>query len=79
MEGEMNFQNIDKFGGKKQVMSDVKLEFSLLNLFCRYTCLVCSYRPVFDTVDMLTVHRKGKKHLEGKTCLCLGSDFKSIV
>ncbi|GAA6217208.1 sodium channel modifier 1 [Lates japonicus] len=31
----------------------------------RYTCLVCSYRPVFDTVDMLTVHRKGKRHLEG--------------
>ncbi|XP_029959716.1 sodium channel modifier 1 [Salarias fasciatus] len=31
----------------------------------RYTCLVCAYRPVFDTVDMLTVHRKGKKHLEG--------------
>ncbi|XP_049585416.1 sodium channel modifier 1 isoform X4 [Syngnathus scovelli] len=31
----------------------------------RYTCLVCHYRPVFDTVDMLTVHRKGKRHLEG--------------
>lgn len=31
----------------------------------RYTCLVCSYRPVFDTVDILMVHRKGKKHLEG--------------
>ncbi|KAJ8354626.1 hypothetical protein SKAU_G00221930 [Synaphobranchus kaupii] len=31
----------------------------------RYTCVVCSYRPVFDTVDMLTVHRKGKRHLEG--------------
>ncbi|XP_015241370.1 PREDICTED: sodium channel modifier 1 isoform X1 [Cyprinodon variegatus] len=31
----------------------------------RYACLVCSYRPVFDTVDMLTVHRQGKKHLEG--------------
>ncbi|XP_019719371.1 sodium channel modifier 1 isoform X2 [Hippocampus comes] len=31
----------------------------------RYTCLVCNYRPVFDTVDMLTVHRKGKRHLEG--------------
>ncbi|XP_051813038.1 sodium channel modifier 1 isoform X2 [Acanthochromis polyacanthus] len=30
----------------------------------RYTCLVCSYRPVFDTVDMLAVHRKGKRHLE---------------
>ncbi|XP_076592923.1 sodium channel modifier 1 [Chaetodon auriga] len=31
----------------------------------RYTCLMCSYRPVFDTVEMLTVHRKGKRHLEG--------------
>ncbi|XP_028325904.1 sodium channel modifier 1 [Gouania willdenowi] len=31
----------------------------------RYTCLVCSYRPVFDTVDTLTVHRQGKKHIEG--------------
>ncbi|XP_052000035.1 sodium channel modifier 1 [Xyrauchen texanus] len=31
----------------------------------RYTCTVCSHRPVFDTVDMLTVHRKGKRHLEG--------------
>ncbi|XP_026862489.1 sodium channel modifier 1 [Electrophorus electricus] len=31
----------------------------------RYSCLVCSHRPVFDTVDMLTVHRKGKRHLEG--------------
>ncbi|KAM9488109.1 sodium channel modifier 1 isoform 2-T2 [Clarias gariepinus] len=31
----------------------------------RYCCLVCSHRPVFDTVDMLTVHRKGKRHLEG--------------
>ncbi|XP_034467273.1 sodium channel modifier 1 [Hippoglossus hippoglossus] len=31
----------------------------------RYSCTVCSYRPVFDTVDMLTVHRNGKKHLEG--------------
>ncbi|XP_060777932.1 sodium channel modifier 1 isoform X2 [Neoarius graeffei] len=31
----------------------------------RYSCLVCSHRPTFDTVDMLTVHRKGKRHLEG--------------
>lgn len=31
----------------------------------RYTCLVCFHRPVFDTVDTLTVHRKGKRHLEG--------------
>ncbi|KPP80063.1 sodium channel modifier 1-like [Scleropages formosus] len=31
----------------------------------RYTCLVCSYRPVFDTLDMLALHRQGKRHLEG--------------
>ncbi|KAM8870920.1 sodium channel modifier 1 [Spinachia spinachia] len=31
----------------------------------RYSCVVCSYRPVFDTVDTLTVHRNGKRHLEG--------------
>ncbi|KAK7157852.1 hypothetical protein R3I93_009139 [Phoxinus phoxinus] len=31
----------------------------------RYSCVVCSHRPVFDTVDMLMVHRKGKRHLEG--------------
>ncbi|KAA0703385.1 Sodium channel modifier 1 [Triplophysa tibetana] len=31
----------------------------------RYTCLVCSHRPVFDTVGVLMVHRKGKRHLEG--------------
>ncbi|XP_062888670.1 sodium channel modifier 1 [Mobula hypostoma] len=29
----------------------------------RYACSVCSYRPVFDTVDMLAVHRAGKKHI----------------
>ncbi|XP_051901874.1 sodium channel modifier 1 [Pristis pectinata] len=29
----------------------------------RYACSVCSYRPVFDTVDMLAVHRTGKKHI----------------
>ncbi|XP_073495487.1 sodium channel modifier 1 isoform X2 [Phyllobates terribilis] len=27
-----------------------------------YACTVCHHRPVFDTVDMLSVHRKGKKH-----------------
>ncbi|XP_069796331.1 sodium channel modifier 1 isoform X2 [Narcine bancroftii] len=29
----------------------------------RYACSVCSYRPVFDTVDMLAAHRTGKKHI----------------
>ncbi|KAM4662101.1 sodium channel modifier 1-like [Discoglossus pictus] len=29
----------------------------------RYACTVCPHRPVFDTMDMLTVHRNGKKHI----------------
>lgn len=29
----------------------------------RYACSVCFHRPVFDTLDMLTVHRSGKKHV----------------
>uniref|UniRef100_A0A8C3J2M0 Sodium channel modifier 1 n=1 Tax=Calidris pygmaea TaxID=425635 RepID=A0A8C3J2M0_9CHAR len=28
----------------------------------RYACTVCAHRPVFDTLDVLTVHRAGKKH-----------------
>uniref|UniRef100_A0A8C5RCU0 Sodium channel modifier 1 n=1 Tax=Laticauda laticaudata TaxID=8630 RepID=A0A8C5RCU0_LATLA len=31
----------------------------------RYSCTVCFQRPVFDTLDMLTIHRSGKKHLAG--------------
>ncbi|XP_060068285.1 sodium channel modifier 1-like [Ylistrum balloti] len=29
----------------------------------RFACLVCGHRPVFDTVDMLILHRQGKKHM----------------
>lgn len=28
----------------------------------RYACTVCHHRPVFDTIDMLSIHRNGKKH-----------------
>ncbi|NXO53629.1 SCNM1 protein, partial [Aramus guarauna] len=28
----------------------------------RYACTVCAHRPIFDTLDVLTVHRAGKKH-----------------
>ncbi|XP_067878856.1 sodium channel modifier 1 isoform X2 [Heterodontus francisci] len=31
----------------------------------RYACSVCYNRPVFDTVDMLAVHRTGKRHVAG--------------
>ncbi|KAK2497290.1 hypothetical protein MC885_020239 [Smutsia gigantea] len=29
----------------------------------RFACAICPYRPVLDTVAMLTAHRAGKKHL----------------
>ncbi|XP_069805913.1 sodium channel modifier 1 isoform X1 [Dendropsophus ebraccatus] len=29
----------------------------------QYACTVCHHRPVFDTIDMLSVHRRGKKHI----------------
>ncbi|XP_067656138.1 uncharacterized protein [Haliotis asinina] len=28
----------------------------------RFACVVCHHKPVFDTVDMLAVHRGGKRH-----------------
>jgi hypothetical protein len=30
----------------------------------RYVCIVCPARHVFDTIEMLAVHREGKKHRE---------------
>ncbi|NWZ57299.1 SCNM1 protein, partial [Haliaeetus albicilla] len=32
----------------------------------RYACTVCAHRPIFDTLDVLTVHRAGKKHMGSK-------------
>jgi len=29
----------------------------------KLTCLVCIQRPIFDTINMLANHRKGKKHI----------------
>ncbi|CAH1800089.1 unnamed protein product [Owenia fusiformis] len=30
----------------------------------RYSCKVCHHRPVFDTVNVLALHRSSKKHLQ---------------
>ncbi|KAM6294230.1 sodium channel modifier 1-like [Aegotheles albertisi] len=37
-------------------------EEALLLRSGRYACTVCAHRPVFDTLDVLAVHRAGKKH-----------------
>jgi hypothetical protein len=34
-------------------------------LFFRLSCTVCYHRPIFDTLEMLLVHRQGKKHAAG--------------
>ncbi|KAM4013344.1 sodium channel modifier 1-like [Anomaloglossus baeobatrachus] len=52
---------------KKRRVADLLASFipedeALLLKNGRYACTVCYHRPVFDTIDMLTVHRKGKKH-----------------
>lgn len=31
----------------------------------RLTCMICIQRPIFDTINILSIHRKGKKHLNG--------------
>lgn len=29
----------------------------------KYSCTLCAHRPVLDTIEMLALHRKGKRHL----------------
>lgn len=52
---------------------DIPEEEALLTKNGRFACLVCANKPIFDTVNVLAVHRSGKKH---KTCKfdlsCLG-------
>ncbi|XP_030044062.1 sodium channel modifier 1 isoform X2 [Microcaecilia unicolor] len=53
---------------KKRRVADLLASFipeeeALLLKNGRYACTVCAQRPVFDTLDMLAVHRTGKKHI----------------
>ncbi|XP_030329901.1 sodium channel modifier 1 isoform X1 [Strigops habroptila] len=54
-------------------------EEALLLRSGRYACMVCAHRPVFDTLDVLTVHRAGKKHMSslqrfyGRKCSLQGT------
>ncbi|XP_061166840.1 sodium channel modifier 1-like [Saccostrea echinata] len=47
---------------KELFAEDIPEDEALLTSNGRFACLVCTYRPVFDTVIMLSQHRKGKKH-----------------
>ena len=53
--------------------SSSSLEWNLLILankgtllFSRIACVVCSHKPIFDTIQMLAVHRGGRKHIASK-------------
>ncbi|NXA43873.1 SCNM1 protein, partial [Eudromia elegans] len=41
-------------------------EEALLLRSGRYACTVCPHRPIFDTLEVLAVHRAGKKHVAGE-------------
>ncbi|KAM8826562.1 sodium channel modifier 1 isoform 1-T2 [Synchiropus picturatus] len=44
----------------------------------RLSCAVCATRPVFDNVQMLAVHRRGRKHLAGaKRFFCRKIEIKN--
>ena len=43
--------------------SNIPKDEALLTKNGRYVCLVCRSLPLFDTVAMLTLHRKGKTHM----------------
>ncbi|XP_064634985.1 sodium channel modifier 1-like [Lineus longissimus] len=43
--------------------NDIPVGEALLCSNGRFSCSVCKHKPVFDTINMLAVHRKGKKHL----------------
>ncbi|XP_062575952.1 sodium channel modifier 1-like [Saccostrea cucullata] len=47
---------------KELFAEDIPEDEALLTSNGRFACLVCTNRPVFDTVIMLSQHRKGKKH-----------------
>lgn len=54
--------NLRKRRIKELLAEEVPEEEAKLLCNGRFACLVCSHRPIFDTVIMLSVHRKGKKH-----------------
>ncbi|XP_066465143.1 sodium channel modifier 1 [Eleutherodactylus coqui] len=53
---------------KKRRVADLLASYipedeALLTKNGSYACTVCHHRPVFNTVEMLVVHRNGKKHM----------------
>ena len=49
--------------GKLILLSIIIISFTVP--LVRFACTVCDSRPVFDNLMVLSVHRRGKKHIKG--------------
>ncbi|KAH8035154.1 hypothetical protein HPB51_004395 [Rhipicephalus microplus] len=45
------------------LVSHIPEDEALLLKNGKYACTLCPHRPVLDTIEMLAMHRKGKRHL----------------
>ncbi|CAL1535369.1 unnamed protein product [Lymnaea stagnalis] len=48
---------------KELLSEDIPEDEAKLLCNGRFACTVCQHNPIFDTVNMLSIHRNGKKHL----------------
>ncbi|XP_059168535.1 sodium channel modifier 1-like [Physella acuta] len=48
---------------KELLSEDIPADEAKLLCNGRFACTVCPHNPIFDTVNILNVHRNGKKHL----------------
>ena len=60
------FQNIQKRQVNDLLSQDIPQDEARLERNGKYLCLVCAHKPIIDTIAMLVLHRKGRKHLQWK-------------
>ncbi|XP_075527873.1 sodium channel modifier 1-like [Dermacentor variabilis] len=56
-------QDLQKRRVSEILVSHIPEDEALLLKNGKYACTLCSHRPVLDTIEMLAMHRKGKRHL----------------
>ncbi|KAH7970896.1 hypothetical protein HPB49_016611 [Dermacentor silvarum] len=56
-------QDLQKRRVSEILVSHIPEDEALLLNNGKYACTLCPHRPVLDTIEMLAMHRKGKRHL----------------
>uniref|UniRef100_A0A131XQ82 Sodium channel modifier 1 n=1 Tax=Hyalomma excavatum TaxID=257692 RepID=A0A131XQ82_9ACAR len=56
-------QDLQKRRVSEVLVSHIPEDEALLLKNGKYACTLCPHRPVLDTIEMLAMHRKGKRHL----------------